>query len=137
VASKLTKLTYRTNRQSRQCGVTSDRDLADLDLKGDRQMTAFADIYRNRPARGSALADQLRAAEMHAAETLVAESMYRGDPDAFARFTTYDAVAPVLTGAVWLLAVVVQWLVRAGLTATADQVWAELADGITRWESES
>ena len=60
----------------------------------------------------------------------------RGDPDVFAPFTTYKAAAPVLAGMVWILAAIVQWPMRAGLAATEDQVWAELLDGITRWESE-
>jgi hypothetical protein len=58
-------------------------------------MTTFADIYRNRPARGSALADQLRAAEMHAAETLVAESMHLGSRGTEPPFDPERGTGPV------------------------------------------
>lgn len=64
------------------------------------------------------------------------KQVHRGDDDAFAQFTTYEAAAPALAGAGWILTALTQWPVQAGLAATGDQVWAELLDGIARWESE-
>jgi len=58
-------------------------------------------------------------------------------PDIRARAAAlYEAAAPALAGAGWILTVLTQWPVQAGLAATGDQVWAELLDGIARWESE-
>jgi hypothetical protein len=58
-------------------------------------MTASADAYRKRPARGSALADQLQAAEMHASDLLLSDCLHLGVRGTEPPFNAQQGTGPV------------------------------------------